>query len=71
MNWSIYNNREVTIILWSDGTRNVFYSGDEHVDEFILRKKRFEPLLTYQTEKCRQSEYDAKYNSWSPQNGEK
>ena len=71
MNWNFFNDREVTIILWSDGTRNVFYSGDEYVDEFILRKKRFEPLLTYQVENCKQSEYDVKYNGWSPQNEEK
>jgi hypothetical protein len=70
MNWSIYNNREVSVILWCDGTRNVFYSSDVHMNEFISKKSNREHM-TYTVEKCNQSEYDVKYNGWSYQNDAK
>jgi hypothetical protein len=67
MNWSTYNNREVNVIIWSDGTRNVFYSSDVHMNEFISKKSTREQM-TYTIERCMQSEYDVKYNGWSYQN---
>lgn len=70
MNWSIYNNREVTVILWSDGTKNAFFSNDKCIDEFIHRKIGYTDL-TYTTEKCMQSEYDEKYNGYAPRENDK
>jgi hypothetical protein len=67
MNWSIYNNHEVSVILWSDGTKNAFYSRDAHMEDFISYKNNREQL-TYTIERCMQSEYDVKYNGWSYQN---
>jgi hypothetical protein len=67
MNWSAYNNREVSVILWSDGTKNAFYSCDTHMEDFISYKNKL-GKLTYAIEKCNQSEYDVKYNGWSYQN---
>lgn len=63
MNWNIYSNREVTVFLWSDGSRNVFYSSDvKAMNDFVYRKKT--DTLTFKIEKCMQSEYDVKYNGW-------
>jgi hypothetical protein len=67
MNWNVYNNREVTVIMWSDGTRNAFYSSDKFINEFIDHKKN-NKQLTYTIDQCMQSEYDVKYNGWTYQN---
>lgn len=56
-------DREVTVIIWSDGGRNVFYSFEsEYIKEFINHKTE-NNNLTYRIEKCMKSEYDIKYNS--------
>jgi hypothetical protein len=62
MNWSAYNNREVAVILWSDGSRNVFYSSDVNMNDFVSYKEQRDQL-TYRIERCQQSEYDVKYNT--------
>jgi hypothetical protein len=66
MNWSAYNNREVAVILWSDGSRNVFYSSDVNMNDFVSYKEQRDQL-TYRIERCQQSEYDVKYNTMTCQ----
>lgn len=64
MNWNAYNNRELAVVLWSDGSHNTFFASDKHMDEFISQKE-LRDQLSYKIEKCMHSEYDVKYISMS------
>ena len=64
MNWNAYNNRELAVVLWSDGSHNTFFASDKHMDEFISQKEQRDQL-SYKIEKCLHSEYDVKYNNMS------
>lgn len=58
MNWTKYNNHQLSIILWSDGSHNVFYTSDsDNMKEFIDNKRKLNSL-TYEIKNCMQSEYD-------------
>jgi hypothetical protein len=70
MNWNAYNNRELAIVLWSDGSHNTFFASDEHMCEFISQKEQRDQL-TYKIEKCQHSEYDVKYNNVAHQKAQK
>jgi hypothetical protein len=62
MNWSMYNNRELAVVVWNDGSRNTFFASDKHIDEFI-RHKAQRDQLSYKIDRCLHSEYDVKYNN--------
>lgn len=54
--------RQVVLLKWSDGSRNLFLTGDFEMEDFILWKQSKNPDLTFETEVMSLTEYKTKYN---------
>jgi hypothetical protein len=53
--------RQVVVLKWSDGSRNLFLTGDFEMEDFILWKQSKNPDLTFQTEVMSIDEYKLKF----------
>lgn len=54
--------QQVVILKWSDGSRNLFLTGDFEMEDFILWKQSKNPDLTFETEVMSLTEYKTQYN---------
>jgi hypothetical protein len=54
--------RQVVVLKWSDGSRNLFLTGDFEMEDFILWKQSKNPDLTFETEVMSLTEYKTQYN---------
>jgi hypothetical protein len=54
--------RQVVLLKWSDGSRNLFLTGDFEMEDFILWKQSKNPDLTFETEVMSLTEYKTQYN---------
>ena len=54
--------RQVVLLKWSDGSRNLFLTGDFEMEDFILWKQSKNPDLTFETEVMSITEYKTQYN---------
>jgi hypothetical protein len=53
--------RQVVVLKWSDGSRNLFLTGDFEMEDFILWKQSKNPDLTFQTEVMSIDDYKLKF----------
>jgi hypothetical protein len=53
--------RQVVVLKWSDGSRNLFLTGDFEMEDFILWKQSKNPDLTFQTEVMSINDYKLKF----------
>lgn len=53
--------RQVVVIKWSDGSRNLFLTGDFEMEDFILWKQSKNPDLTFETEVMSIEDYKLKF----------
>lgn len=53
--------RQVVVLKWSDGSRNLFLTGDFEMEDFILWKQSKNPDLTFQTEVMSIYDYKLKF----------
>ena len=54
--------QQVVLLKWSDGSRNLFLTGDFEMEDFILWKQSKNPDLTFETEVMSITEYKTQYN---------
>lgn len=54
--------QQVVLLKWSDGSRNLFLTGDFEMEDFILWKQSKNPDLTFETEVMSLTEYKTQYN---------
>ena len=53
--------RQVVLLKWSDGSRNLFLTGDFEMEDFILWKQSKNPDLTFETEVMSIEDYKLKF----------
>jgi hypothetical protein len=53
--------RQVVVLKWSDGSRNLFLTGDFEMEDFILWKQSKNPDLTFETEVMSIDDYKLKF----------
>ncbi len=53
--------RQVVVLKWSDGSRNLFLTGDFEMEDFILWKQSKNPDLTFETEIMSIEDYKLKF----------
>lgn len=53
--------RQVVVLKWSDGSRNLFLTGDFEMEDFILWKQSKNPDLTFETEVMSIEDYKLKF----------